>query len=704
MLMPVFAKGSLGDLQPHEMLRRTAACSARATVPARRSTPLRRAPLRWASAGAKPGAEAGAGAAKSEAKNTTLLSLLSKGEGAEADKTVGASALVQLFRAARPEYPLLGGALLALLISSGATLVFPKAIGSIVDTSLGGAVGEGAQGESAGEGGAEGGPLPRGRQEEKRAELASTAKILACVFVVGSVASFGRVALLNIAGERLVARLRKNLFTSLLRKETAYFDTHRSGDMLSRISADTVVVSKAFFECSAAVRSSISAVGGAGILLWISPKLTMVSLAIMPAVGIGAVFYGRYVKRLTASMQDALGEATSTASERLTNIRTVKLFNGETKEAGKFDKNVDDIFDISRNLALASGGNMAFVSLAANGALLTVLWYGGTLVLDGVMSVGDLASFSLYSVFVGGGFTGLTTAYGDLMRAAGAGDRIFSLIDSPDSDQPASEGQAVRKAGEGIVPASVIGRLEFKAVDFSYPARPDVPVLQQLSFGIDAGETVAVVGASGGGKSTLLALLTALYRPQGGQVLFDGVSTSEIELSWLRDQIGVVEQEPAIFDTSLFENIAYGAKPGVTVSLDEVREAASLANADRFIQALPEAYDTRVGERGVALSGGQKQRVAIARALLKQPAVLVMDEATSALDTESERLVQDALQRIGSDRTCLTIAHRLSTIQQADRVVVLDAGRVAEAGTWKELRNKEGGAFRRLLEAQEIRK
>ena len=337
---------------------------------------------------------------------------------------------------------------------------------------------------------------PEELREEARSSIRSMTFALGGVFLVGAVASFGRVALLKLAGERLVARLRKDTFRSLLAKDVSYFDAHRSGDMLSKISADTVVLSKAFFECSAAARSGISAVGGTGLLLYISPPLTGLSLAVMPLVGVGAVLYGRYVKRLSKQAQAALGEAVGSASERLSSVRTVKLCNGEEREQKAFDKQVDKIYGISVDMAMASGVNMGSVTLGINAAFLAVLYYGGTLVLAQQLSVGDLAAFSLYSLFVGGSATGLATAYGDLMQAAGAADRVFALTHPSDAagKEAAAAGGGKATAGSDGTPLRpeglAQGVLEFSNVEFAYPTRPNAQVLRDFSLSVEPGETV----------------------------------------------------------------------------------------------------------------------------------------------------------------------------------------------------------------------
>jgi ATP-binding cassette subfamily B protein len=391
------------------------------------------------------------------------------------------------------------------------------------------------------------------------------------------------------------------------------------------------------------------------------------------------------LRALSRKVQDALAQSTEVAEETLSGIRTVRAFAREAQEVQRYQGAVQSSFGLARQRAQASAVFQGVVGFAAYGAIAAVLWYGGILVLRKEMQVGDLTAFILYTLTVAFAFGAVSDLWGDFMRAAGASERLFELLDR----------EPKLHSGQQKLP-SVRGEVALQNVYFTYPARPDMQVLKGLSLTLQAGEVVAVVGYSGAGKSTIAQLLSRFYDPQEGQVLLDGVDLRTLEQHWLREQVGVVSQEPILFATSIADNIRYGR---TTATQAEVEAAAKAANAHSFIASFPDGYQTLVGERGVRLSGGQKQRVAIARAILKDPRLLVLDEATSALDAESEALVQQALDRLMHGRTTLIIAHRLSTVLTADRVVVLDAGKVAETGTHDELLAM-GGIYRKLVERQ----
>jgi ABC-type multidrug transport system fused ATPase/permease subunit len=427
-------------------------------------------------------------------------------------------------------------------------------------------------------------------------------------------------------------------------------------------------------------------IGGIIFLLYTSPILTLLMLAVVPPVALGAVWYGRRLRKLSKEVQDALAAASEVAEETISGIRTVRSFTAEPAEKKRYTKETQRSFELARKRALAGGVFMGAAQTGVFASAALVFWYGGHLISRGQMTVGALSAFLVYTLLVAVSLGALADLWADFMKALGAAERVFELLDRVPLMAPAG----------GLVLPQVAGAMELEKVSFAYPSRKDVRVLDDVSLRLDPGEIVAVVGPSGAGKSTLAGLIARLYDPNEGRVLLDGHDIRELDVSFLRKQIGTVAQEPILFGTSIAENIRYG-RPGA--SLEEVQDAARTANAALFIERFPEGYETLVGERGVQLSGGQKQRVAIARAVLKDPRILVLDEATSALDAESEHLVKEALERLMRGRTTLIIAHRLSTVKDAHRVLVIDGGRIVQSGAHADLL-REDGLYRRLVERQ----
>ncbi|NWY95381.1 ABCB8 protein, partial [Loxia curvirostra] len=516
-------------------------------------------------------------------------------------------------------------------------------------------------------------------------EVRRPALRLLAVYCLQGLLTFGYIALLARVGERVAGNMRKALFSALLRQEVAFFDATRTGQLVTRLTADIQEFKSSFkLAISQGLRSSTQTAGCFVSLYLLSPKLTGLLLVALPAlVGAGA-FIGAFLRSLSRQAQEQVAKATVVADEALGNVRTVRAFAMEEQQAGLFRAEVDRAGCLSEQLGLGIAAFQGLSNVALNGIVLGTIFVGGSLMAGDQLSPGDLMSFLVASQTVQRSGQGPV-----VVRGLSAGARVLELLRL----EP-----LVPLQGGATIPAhSLYGRICFNHVSFSYPTRPGYPVLQDFSLTLPPCQTVAIVGPSGGGKSTVAALLERFYEPTAGTITLDGHDIAGLDPSWLRGQvIGFISQEPVLFGTTIMENIRFG-KPGASDA--EVYEAARLADADGFIRSFPEGYNTVVGERGTALSGGQKQRIAIARALLKDPAVLILDEATSALDAQAERAVQAALERAAAGRTVLLIAHRLSTIRGAHLIAVLARGRVAEAGTHEELLRR-GGLYAELIRRQ----
>jgi ABC transporter fused permease/ATP-binding protein len=569
---------------------------------------------------------------------------------------------------ARPEWRLLVAGTGALAAGSAASLLYPQAIRFIIDGALGG--------------GARTVLGPSGPVSVDRAALA----MLALALVQGLAIAL-RARCFGVAGERVVNGLRKDLYRAILEQEVAFFDERRTGELMSRLASDASVLQSAVSSnVSMGLRHLATATGAVAFLFFTSPRLALVMLAIVPAVAMGAVIYGRRVRRLAKEVQDALAAAGEVAEEAISSLRTVRSFDAEGREVERYGAAVRRAFEAARRRIRAGSAFMGSAAGAGYAAIAVVLWYGGRLLSRGALSAGGLTSFLVYTLVLAMSLGSLADLWAEFMKALGAAERIFEIEDRV---------PRIPTAG-GERPDLVEGWLAWEGVQFSYPSRPDVVVLQGIDLAVAAGEVVALVGPSGAGKSTLAQLLSRFYDPDAGRIRLDDHDLRGLDPGWLRRQIGVVSQEPILFSGTIADNIRYG-RP--TASESEVIAAARAANAHDFVERFPDGYATLVGERGVQLSGGQKQRVAIARAVLKDPRVLVLDEATSALDAESEHLVQEALERLMRGRTTLIIAHRLSTVLGADRAVVLEGGRIVQIGSHADLMT-EDGPYRRLVERQ----
>ena len=531
-------------------------------------------------------------------------------------------------------------------------------------------------------------------------ELNKTTLLLVLMFVVSSVFALIRGALFTLAGERLVARFRVRLFDAILHQDIEFFDRNQSGELQSRLSSDTASIQNAVtVNVSMSLRWFIQAIVSLVVILVISWKLTLVMLAVIPAVGIGARIYGTFVRDLSKRYQDALAKASETAEESMGNIRTVRSFSKEHFEVLRYKERVQVSYEQGKKRAWAYGVFIGVVGLFGYLAVAFVLWRGGLMVIRGTdgLSSADLTSFLLYTLNLAASLGGISELYSTLISAMGASDRMFKILDTePKIDNRATK--ALLASASRTTRAAKGSTLEFRDVEFSYPTRPDVKVLKGISFTCAAGTVNAFCGASGQGKSTVISLAQRFYDPSAGHIFIDGVDVQNISPVALRQKMAVVSQEPTLFACSIAENIAYGLKRVPTH--EEIVAAAKKANAYDFIMSFkPSGFDTMVGERGVQLSGGQKQRIAIARAILVNPDILLLDEATSALDSESEHLVQTALDELMRDRTTIIVAHRLSTVRHASCIFVVDGGTIAEKGTYDEL-TKAGGLFSALVSRQ----
>jgi len=564
----------------------------------------------------------------------------------------------RLFRYVKPYWPQFALGLLFLFVSSLAGLAFPKLLGNLVDP----------------------------KSNEVLIKGMNKAGVLLIAVLVGqSVFSFFRIILFVNVTEKTLATLRQTIYSHLIRLPMKFFAERRVGELSSRISSDISLLQETFTTTLAEfIRQMIIIIGGVVILLITSPQLTIFMLAILPLMMVAAVVFGKFIRRFSKQVQEQVAASNTVVEETLQGILNVKAFANEFFEMARYRQRTNEAARIGMKGGKFRGAFSSFIIMGIFGALVAVIWRGVAI----GMPTASLLSFVLYSLFIGGSIAGLAEVYTNLQKSIGATEHLLEILDEPAEDiSPVT----------AIAPENQLdGQISFRNISFHYPSRPDLNIMNDVSFDVYADQKVALVGPSGAGKSTIVSLLLRLYDPAGGHILFDGKDSTTFPLSELRSQMAVVPQDVFLFGGTIAENIAYG-KPDAT--LEEMEAAAKKANAWEFIQRFPLGLQTVVGERGIQLSGGQRQRIAIARAVLKNPRILILDEATSALDSESERLVQDALDKLMEGRTSIVIAHRLATVREADKIIVLDKGQIVEEGTHNELIGLDG-LYRTLSDMQ----
>jgi ATP-binding cassette subfamily B protein len=558
--------------------------------------------------------------------------------------------------------------LLLLFFSSMVFMIFPYLSGLMIDV---------AQGQS-----------------ELDLTLGRIGWILAGILILQGLFSYTRVILFATVSEKGIADVRTAVFNKIACLPIHFFEQNRVGDLISRVSADVEKLYAAFSVTLAEfIRQIIILVAGIVFLAITTPRLALIMLLSFPVIVVGALFFGRMIRRLSKQRQESLAESNTILSETLQTIQVVKAFTNEWFESGRYKTAIGNVVQIAMKYAAGRALFAVFIVTLLFGALFFIIWEGATMVQSGEISAGQLVAFVSYTAIIGGAIAGLGNFYTEILGAIGATERLKEILEMEPEIQMIDD--TFEKSSTDLK-----GAISFKAVKFSYPGRPDIEVLKGIDVHIPAGKKIALVGASGAGKSTIAQLIFQFYNITSGSISVDGKDIYTYPLKAYRQHLAIVPQEVLLFGGTIADNIRYG-KPGATDL--EIEEAARQANALEFIVSFPEGMNTIVGERGIKLSGGQRQRIAIARAILRDPDILVLDEATSSLDSESERIVQDALRHLMQNRTSIIIAHRLSTIRDVDQIYVLDQGVIAESGTHEQLMEKTNGVYRKLVELQEDR-
>jgi ABC-type multidrug transport system fused ATPase/permease subunit len=566
-----------------------------------------------------------------------------------------ASRLFQYIKPYRIEFSF---GLFFLLLSTAASLIFPALMGNLVDSTSNKLVNN----------------------------INQIAIALLVLFALQAIFSYFRIVLFVNVTEKTLAVIRQETYAHLIKLPMNFFSKRRVGELNSRIASDISLLQETFTtDLAEFLRQVLIIIGGIVFLSLTSVKLTLFMLAIIPAMMLAAVFFGRYIKRFSKQVQEKVAESNTIIEETLQGISNVKAFTNEFFEIGRYTKKTNEVMQIAKKGGRYRGAFASFIIFCLFGSIVAVIWYGVLMINSNELSIGELFSFILYSVFIGGSVGGMADIYSKLQKAIGATEHLMDILEE--------EKEEIHSTFSAD---AVKGHIKFHNLSFAYPSRPDVQVLNNLNFEVQQGDNIALVGPSGAGKTTLASILFGFYKIEDGQISIDGKNIEEYDLHFLRKQIAIVPQDIILFGGSIKENIAYGK---LDASEQEIEEAAKKANALNFINDFPEKMETLVGERGIQLSGGQRQRIAIARALLKNPSILILDEATSALDSESEKLVQEAMDGLMKGRTSIVIAHRLSTIKNADCILVLENGQIIEQGTHQELQKNEG-LYKQLSDMQ----
>ncbi len=573
----------------------------------------------------------------------------------------GIKKFLGVFRFVLPYKWIFAVGLIALSLSSGVLLSFPYLSGKLLD-------------------------VAQGKPDLYFNTINQVALAMLAVLLIQGVFSFLRVYTFTYVSEHALADLRIQLYSKIIWLPLPFYDNRRVGELMSRITSDVSILYDTFtFTLAELLRQILMLVIGIPLLIVLYPKLTVFMLLTFPVLIIAALFFGKFIRKLSKKTQDQLANANVVVEETLQSVTVVKAFTNEVFEINRYKNSLADVIKTAIRASRYRGAFISFTIIALFGGIVAVGWFGASLVQAGEAEVGELFSFIIYTVFIGGSIAGLGDIYSQLQKSIGASERILEILETADEKPEAS------------TVIKLQGKIEFNNVQFAYPTRPDVQVLKGINISIKPGEKVALVGPSGSGKSTIINLLLQFYQPSAGTILVDDLRATDYNLHAYRSNLGVVPQEVILFGGTIRENIAYG-KPAATEA--EITDAAHKANAWEFIESFPEGLETVVGDRGVKLSGGQRQRVAIARAILRNPAILILDEATSSLDALSEKLVQDALENLMQNRTTLVIAHRLSTIRKVDTILVIKEGIIAEAGNHAELSARDNGIYSNLLKLQ----